>query len=76
MSKPDSERARILDLELADLLGWGFTTEEVSAGVYRVTGRDRFGHRIIIEGLNPDAALEACRAAAAAINGNTVQARQ
>jgi antitoxin PrlF len=65
-----------LDLEFADLLGWSFTTEEVSAGVYRVTSRDRFGHRIIIEGLNPDAVLDACRTAAVAINGNTVQARQ
>lgn len=51
--------------QFADLPGWEFEIEEVSAGVYRVIGHDRHGHRISFTGVDPDALVEQCRSAIA-----------
>lgn len=53
-----------MSVEFQELPGWKFEVEEVSAGVYRVTGMDRFGHRTVSEGLDPDVILDECRSAA------------
>lgn len=41
---------------------WTFDVEEVSAGVYRATGRDRAGRTVEASGVGADDALEKCRA--------------
>ena len=50
--------------EHQQLEGWQFEVQEVSAGVYRVTGRDRFGRRVSSTGTDPDALLQECRTTA------------
>ena len=47
------------------LPGWVFRVEEISAGVYRVTGSDERGRSIESEGTGRDRILEECRRAAA-----------
>lgn len=63
-----------MSIESADLLGWSFTTERFSAGVYRATGRDHFGLPGVIEVLDLDAVLEACWTATVAISKDIVKA--
>jgi hypothetical protein len=50
-----------------DLPEWSFEVEEVSAGVYEVTGVDRFGHRVQSKGTDPDALLDEARKWAAKV---------
>ena len=57
-----------MSVEFEDLPAWKFKVEEVSVGVYRVTGTDRLGHRIVLDGLDPDALLDECRAVATSID--------
>lgn len=40
-----------------DLLGWTFTVEEVSAGVYRGHGEDRDGPTVELTRTDPDEAM-------------------
>jgi hypothetical protein len=49
----------------SELPGWTFSVEEVSAGVYEVTGTDGLGHRVQAKGVDPDALLAECRRYAA-----------
>ena len=65
-----------MTLEFPYLLGWKFTAEEISVDDYRVAGRDRFGHRMVIEGLEPDAALEPCGAPDTGIDKDAIKAGQ
>ena len=44
-----------------ELPEWEFEVEEVSAGFYEVTGRDKVGHQVAAEGIDPTALLEQCR---------------
>jgi hypothetical protein len=55
--------------EYADLPGWEFEIDEVSAGVYEVVGRDAAGHRVSAKGSNLDDLLGNCRNAAREIGG-------
>ena len=48
-----------------DLAGWSFEMSEISAGVYRVYGRDPSGRSIEVEGTDPQEILEECKKAAA-----------
>jgi len=57
--------------EFAELPGWSFDAEEVSAGVYRAFGRDRSGRNVEASGLDPDDLIEECRRAALQIMANT-----
>lgn len=59
-----------MSIKFDDLQGWEFDVREVSSGVYRANGADRLGHRAVVEGLDPDACLEECRAAALAIESH------
>lgn len=43
------------------LAGWTFHVEEVSAGVFRVTGVDNSGRTLQLEGTDPDTLLEQCK---------------
>lgn len=47
-----------------ELPGWSFDADEVSAGVYRASGRDRAGRNVQATGADPDALIEKCRLAA------------
>jgi hypothetical protein len=48
-----------------ELPGWTFTVEEISAGVYRVGGRDLAGRSVSLTGEDPDKLLQdACARAA------------
>jgi hypothetical protein len=48
--------------------GWTFDIDEVSMGVYEVTGRDEHGRRRVqMTGTDPDALLADCRKSAEAI---------
>jgi hypothetical protein len=47
--------------DFRDLPTWEFEMDEVSAGVYEVTGRDRAGHRVSAKGIDLDSLLEQCR---------------
>jgi hypothetical protein len=41
-----------------ELPGWTFTVEEISAGVYRVGGRDLAGRSVSLTGEKPDKLLK------------------
>lgn len=49
--------------------GWKFKTEEISAGVYKVTGVDEMGRSVEAVGIDPDALLEECKKSALRISG-------
>jgi hypothetical protein len=53
-----------MKLTFDDLLGWEFEVDEVSVGVYRVTGRSRFGRQVDLTGVDPEALLDDCKAVA------------
>lgn len=57
-----------MSIRFDELPTWKFDVQEVSAGVYRVTGSDEVGHRTVAEGLDPEACLEECRSAALKID--------
>jgi hypothetical protein len=48
----------------AALPGWTFQVEEVSAGVYSVTGKDRAGRAVEKKGIDPDVLIAECKQAA------------
>jgi len=48
-------------IEFTEPSGWSFDADEVSAGVFRAVGFDRFGRKIEKTGTDPDALIEACR---------------
>ena len=50
-----------MEREFLELPDWTFLVEEVSAGVYEVTGTDSAGHRVQANGVDPDAVLCECR---------------
>lgn len=45
----------------AELPGWIFDIDEVSAGVYQVVASDIDGHRICRTGTDPDELIEECK---------------
>lgn len=51
----------------SELPDWAFTVDEVSAGVYEVTGTDSMGHRVQAKGMDPDILLAECRRDAASL---------
>lgn len=56
----------------ADLPGWTFEIDEVSAGVYSVRGVDEVGRSIAATGTDPDAVLSECRQSAAKIQATEI----
>jgi hypothetical protein len=47
--------------EYSDLPGWIFELEEVSNGVYQVTGRDLFSTEVSCKGIDLDKVIAECR---------------
>jgi hypothetical protein len=56
-------------MRFAELPDWAFSVEEVSVGVYEVTGTDGVGHRVQAKGVDPEVLLAECRRDAAAVRG-------
>jgi hypothetical protein len=56
-----------MSLEFKELPGWSFDIDEVSAGVYKASGKDRSGRSVEAIGLDPDELLKECKRAAAKI---------
>ncbi len=48
-------------IEFPELPGWAFEVEEVSFGVFRVSGHDVDGRSIVRTGTDPDGLLEVTR---------------
>jgi len=51
-------------MEFNDLPNWQFEVDEISAGVYKVCGKDRSGRSVEITGSNPDKLLDECKQSA------------
>ena len=51
----------------ADLPGWRFTIDEISAGVYQVLGVDETRRSVQLQGQDPDELLRRCHAQAIAM---------
>jgi hypothetical protein len=56
----------------ADLPGWTFEIDEVSAGVYSVSGVDEVGRSVAASGTDPEAVLSECRRSAAKIQATEI----
>jgi hypothetical protein len=54
-----------MSVEPDDIPGWIFEIDEVSAGVYKVTGKDAFGRSVEKLGFDRDAMLDDCKKYAA-----------
>ena len=54
--------------EFLDLPTWEFKIEEVSAGVYEVSGSDRSGHHVSAKGIDPESLMEQCRREAVSLS--------
>jgi hypothetical protein len=50
-----------MPIEFEELPGWKFDADEVSAGVYKATGKDRQGRNVEATGTDPDEMIEKCR---------------
>ncbi|HEY8463770.1 MAG TPA: hypothetical protein VIM29_07095 [Bacillota bacterium] len=48
-------------LQFKELPGWNFTVDEVSAGVYKVIGKDPAGRSVERIGTDPDELIEKCK---------------
>jgi len=54
-----------MSITFKELPGWDFDIDEISAGVYKVNGRDELGRSIELTGTDPEALLEECKKYAA-----------
>lgn len=59
-----------MGIAFEELPGWTFEVEEVSAGVYMVTGRSSTGNRVEITTTNPDDGISEARDAAKHVDTN------
>ena len=50
-----------MSLTFADIPGWNFNVEEVSANVYKVTAISSRGQRVEAKGVDPDELLKEAR---------------
>ena len=51
--------------------GWYFKIDEISNGCWRLTGSDKWGRKISIDGINPDDLLRKAEAEATVLNGES-----
>jgi hypothetical protein len=47
-----------MGITFKEIPGWNFEVDEVSAGVYKVSGKDELGRSVEMTGTDPDALLE------------------
>lgn len=57
-----------MPLKFKEVLNWNFIVDEVSAGVYKVRGKDKFGRSVEKNGTDPEALIEECKAYAIRID--------
>jgi len=55
----------------ADLPGWTFDMDEVSANVYEVVGRDDMGNSVFVKGVDLDVVVAECIAKARQLSAPT-----
>jgi hypothetical protein len=48
-------------IEFNEIPGWQFKIEEISAGVYEASGKDKSGRNVKKMGSEPDKLLEYCK---------------
>jgi hypothetical protein len=48
-------------IKFSEIPGWTFEIDEISAGVYKVTGKDDCQRSIERTGTHPDAVLDECK---------------
>ena len=53
-----------MTIKFDELPGWYFEVDEVSAGVYKVIGKDKSGRNIELTGTDPDGLIEECKKSA------------
>lgn len=53
-----------MSVEFNEVPGWSFNADEISAGVFKVAGRDFAGRTVEATGLDPDVLMERCKEAA------------
>ena len=56
-----------------NLLNWTFKVDEISNGVYQVTGTDKHGRKVEITGFDVDRLTEDCKKAAIEIDRKTME---
>ena len=54
-----------MPIEFNELPDWQFEVDEVSAGVYKVLGKDKSGRNVEVTGTDPDDLLNECKESAA-----------
>ena len=54
-----------MPIEFSELPDWQFEVDEVSAGVYKVCGKDKSGRNVEVTGTDPDELLAECKESAA-----------
>ena len=62
--------ADAVNTDYPDLPNWTFNVDEVSAGLYEVTGRDKQGHIVSATGTDVDRVMEKCRQDASRLGKN------
>lgn len=50
-----------MNIEFKELRCWHFDIIEVSANIFKVTGKDQFHHSIELTGTEPDKLLDECK---------------
>jgi hypothetical protein len=56
-------------IEFTEILGWKFEIDEISAGVYKVTGKDNCDRRVEKIGFDVNVLLEECKKSASQFVG-------
>jgi hypothetical protein len=56
-------------IEFKELPGWQFEVDEISAGVYKVCGKDKSGRNVEAIGVDPDTLIDKCKKSAMGIEG-------
>ena len=50
-----------MTIQFTEIPGWQFFEEEVSAGVYKVQGKDNLGRTVEVCGVDPEKLIEECK---------------
>jgi hypothetical protein len=53
-----------VSIEFTELPGWKFEIDEISAGVYKVRGKNKSGRNVEATGVDPDTLIDECKKSA------------
>jgi hypothetical protein len=51
----------MVSIKFEELYGWQFKIDEISAGVYKVSGIDKSGRSVEVTGIDPELLLIECK---------------